>query len=187
MSVREEQLKAGASKEWNWHPDLPVAVTPLFSWPPRPLATLRWFATNWLPITEYLIYALMAWAVWAWLAPPLEQMQTFELRMGAATVGAQPDSDGHLRSGLHLWLYGWKKQGDDYKFDRRGPAKNARIFLWNDQYWDNITYALLSGVTVWTFYDAIVWMAYANGWAPMITAQSNPIWFFALFLLLPVV
>ena len=28
--------------------------------------------------------------------------------------------------------------------------------------------------------------AYANGWAPMITAQSNPIWFFAMFLLLPV-
>ena len=26
----DEPLKAGISKEWNWHPDLPVAVTPLF-------------------------------------------------------------------------------------------------------------------------------------------------------------
>ena len=68
-----------------------------------------------------------------------------------------------------------------------GLAKNARIFLWNDQYWDNVTYALLSGVTIWTFYDAIVWMGYANGWAPMITVQSNPIWFFALFLLFPLI
>jgi sterol desaturase/sphingolipid hydroxylase (fatty acid hydroxylase superfamily) len=89
--------------------------------------------------------------------------------------------------GLHLWLYGWKRQGDDFKYDRRGPARNARTFLWNDQYWDNITYALLSGVTIWTFYDVIVWIGYANGWAPMITMQSNPIWFFTLFLFLPLI
>jgi len=88
--------------------------------------------------------------------------------------------------GLHLWLYGWKKQDEAYKFDRRGLAKNARIFLWNDQYWDNVTYTLLSGVTFWTFYDVIVWMGYANGWARMITVESNPIWFFVLFLLMPV-
>ena len=29
-------------------------------------------------------------------------------------------------------------------------------------------------------------MGYANGWAPMITVESNPVWFFALFLLMPV-
>ena len=186
MSDTDEHLKAGTSKEWNWHPDLPVAVTPLFSWPPRPIATLRWFATNWLPITEYLIYTLMAWAIWAWLVPPLEQMQRLSwgwvLQLWARNLILMI----FFAQGLHLWLYGWKKQDEDYKFDRRGPAKNARIFLWNDQYWDNVTYALLSGVTVWTFYDTIVWMAYANGWAPMITAQSNPIWFFVMFLLLPV-
>ena len=39
MSDTDEHLKAGTSKEWNWHPDLPVAVTPLFSWPPRPIAS----------------------------------------------------------------------------------------------------------------------------------------------------
>ena len=187
MSMTDEQLRAGTSKEWNWHPDLPVAVTPLFSWPPRPMATLRWFATNWLPITEYLIYALMAWAIWAWLVPPLEQMQRLSwdwvLQLWARNLILMT----FFAQGLHLWLYGWKKQEDDFKFDRRGLAKNARVFLWNDQYWDNVTYALLSGVTIWTFYDAIVWMAYANGWAPMITAQSNPIWFLALFPLLPVV
>ena len=76
-----------------------------------------------------------------------------KLGMGFAALGAQPDPDDLLCPRLHLWLYGWKKQDEDYKFDRRGPAKNARIFLWNDQYWDNVTYALLSGVTVWTFYD----------------------------------
>ncbi|MDG1431238.1 MAG: sterol desaturase family protein, partial [Paracoccaceae bacterium] len=78
MSGTDEQLKAGTSKAWNWHPDLPVAVTPLFAWPPKPVATLKWFANNWLPVTELTVYALMAWATWAWLVPPLEQMQTLE-------------------------------------------------------------------------------------------------------------
>ena len=149
MSTTDKHLKAGSSKEWNWHPDLPVAVTPLFSWPPQPVATLRWFATNWLPMTEYLIYALMAWATWAWLVPPLEQMQTLSwgwvLQLWARNLILMII----FSQGLHLWLYGWKKQEDDYKFDRRGLAKNARIFLWNDQYWDNVTYTLLSGVTFW--------------------------------------
>ena len=64
-------LKAGESKEWNWHPDYPVAVSPIFSWPPKPIATLKWFTLYWLPITESLIYALLAVGVWFFLVPPL--------------------------------------------------------------------------------------------------------------------
>ncbi len=189
VSEIDEKLRAGASKAWNWHPDLPIALSPLFAWPPRPLATMKWFAvkwfaTKWLPITELTIYALMAWATWVWLVPSLEQMKTlgwsWVLQLWARNLILM----FIFAQGLHLWLYGWKKQGDDFKYDRRGMAKNARIFLWNDQYWDNVTYVVLSGVTIWTFYDAIVWMGYANGWAPMITVQSNPIWFFSLFPLL---
>ena len=160
----DDHLKAGSSKDWNWHPDLPVAVTPLFSWPPRPIATLRWFATNWLPVTEFTIYALMAWVTWIWIRPELEVMTTLQwgwvfkiwaLNIILMTVFAQ---------GLHVWLYGWKRQGETYKYDRRGLARNNRTFLFNDQFWDNVTHTLLSGVTVWTIYAVILWMAYANGW-----------------------
>ncbi|WP_350333590.1 sterol desaturase family protein [Coralliovum pocilloporae] len=187
MTVQNDPLKAGSSREWNWHPDLPVAVTPAFSWPPRPVETVRWFVNNWLPVTEYVLYTLMAFATWAWLTPDLSEMSSLGFgwvlslwlrNLLLMTLFAQ---------GLHVWLYGWKQQGDDYKYDRRGLARNHRIFLFNDQYWDNVFYALVSGVTIWTAFDALIWMAYANGWAPMITFDSNPIWFVALFLLMPLI
>lgn len=187
MSAGSDQLKAGSNKEWNWHPDLPVAVSPLFSWPPKPIATLRWFAANWLPVTEFTIYALMAWATWVWLQPGLEEMRTLEwgwiLQVWARNIILMT----LFAQGLHVWLYGWRGQGRNFKYDRRGIARNNRKFLFNDQYWDNVTYTLLSGVTIWTMYDIIVWTAYANGWAPMITLSGNPVWFILLFPLMPVI
>ena len=187
MTVPEDHLKAGESREWNWHPNLPVAVTPLFSWPPRPVETVRWFAANWLPMTEFMIYALMAVATWVWLQPDLQTMKTLEWHWVLQVWGRNVILMTLFAQGLHVWLYRWRRQGSDYKFDRRGLARNNRIFLFNDQYWDNVTYTLLSGVTVWTAYDVIVWMGYANGWAPMITLESNPVWFILLFPLMPVI
>ena len=187
MSAGNNHLKAGPNKEWNWHPDLPVAVSPLFSWPPKPIATLRWFAMNWLPVTEFTIYALMAWATWVWLQPGLEEMKALEwgwiLQIWARNIILMT----LFAQGLHVWLYGWKGQGRKFKYDRRGIARNNRKFLFNDQYWDNVTYTLLSGVTIWTTYDIIVWTAYANGWAPMVTLSGNPVWFILLFPLMPVI
>lgn len=42
-------------------------------------------------------------------------------------------------------------------------------------------------MTVWTGYEVLVWLAYANGWAPMIMFAGNPFWFVALFPLMPVI
>ena len=177
MNFENEHLRAGESREWNWHPNLPVGVSPIFSWPPRPIATLKWFTLYWLPITESMIYALLALTTWLFLVPSLEQMRVLEwswiLQLWARNIILMTI----FAQGLHLWLYGWKKQKDDFKYDRRGLAKKNRVFLWNDQYWDNVTYTLLSGVTIWTFYDVIIWLGYANGWAPLITFSDHPIWF----------
>ena len=182
-----KQVKAGESREWNWHPNLPVAVSPIFSWPPKPIATLKWFTNYWLPVTESLIYALLAVGVWFFLVPPLEEMRALDwgwvLQIWARNVILMII----FAQGLHLWLYGWKKQKEKFKYDRRSLAKKNRVFLWNDQYWDNVTYTLLSGVTIWTFYDVIVWLGYSNGWAPLITFSDHPIWFFLLFLIMPAI
>ena len=31
------------SREWNWHPEVSIRVSPLFRWPLRPFEILRWF------------------------------------------------------------------------------------------------------------------------------------------------
>lgn len=187
MSTQDNPLEAGRSREWNWHPELPVAVNPAFSWPPRPAATVRWFVGNWFPVSEYLVYALLAFATWAWLQPSLEAARTLHWGWVVQIWLRNLILMVLFAQGLHVWLYSLKRQADEYKYDRRGQARGNRVFLFHDQYWDNVFHVLASGVTVWTGYEVLVWMAYANGWAPMITFASHPLWFVVLFPLMPVI
>ena len=37
--------------EWNHTPELPIAVSPLWQWPPQPLRVLKWYADGWFFLT----------------------------------------------------------------------------------------------------------------------------------------
>ena len=39
------------AERWHHRPEGMVALNPLFSWPPRPMAVLRWYRGAWLQIT----------------------------------------------------------------------------------------------------------------------------------------
>ena len=49
-----------------------------------------------------------------------------------------------------------------------------------------ICFGHLFAMQFWTFWECFMWFAYANGWATMITFESNPIWFVALIVLIPI-
>lgn len=69
-------VPAGTSKSWNWHPDLPIQYSPIFSFPTKPLAILRWIASAWLPLTELTCYLLLAIAIWFLVQPSLQDTTT---------------------------------------------------------------------------------------------------------------
>ncbi len=162
--------KAGKSRDWNWHPDIPTPYSPLFSFPPHPIAVLKWFCRMWQPLSQQVMYVVLAFAVWAWLQPSFEMTTTlqagwvFEIWLRNIVMMTT------IAMGLHLWLYTWQKQGDTQKYDRRGLATNNRKFAFNNQLWDNVAFSLLSGVTVWTVYECGLWMA--CGW-PMPMASHR--------------
>ncbi len=172
---------AGESKSWNWHPDIPIQYSPLFSFPPNPLAIVRWFASAWLPLTELTFYLLLAFVVWHWIQPPLAETGT----LAAGWVGALWVRNlvmmTLIASALHLWLYAWRGQGDSYRYMRNAPTAEGGKFLGGRQLVDNVCWTLASGVTVWTIYETIMWLAYSNGVAPMISFDENPIWFVLWF------
>jgi sterol desaturase/sphingolipid hydroxylase (fatty acid hydroxylase superfamily) len=64
-------------------------------------------------------------------------------------------------------------------------AAKGRSFTFNSQLWDNMFWTLASGVTVWTGYEALLFWAMANGYAPVLGFWDNPIWFLLLFPLTP--
>lgn len=184
-SGRAEELAigtpAGESKSWNYHPQIPIRYSPLFSFPPNPVAVLKWFAGAWLPFTELTLYLLIAIVVWRWIQPPLAETTTPQAGWIGALWARNVIMMTAIASFLHLWLYRWRKQGDAYRFMRSAPTAAANKFLGGRQLRDNVFWTLASGVTIWSLFESIMWLAYANGVAPRVGFAEHPAWFILWF------
>lgn len=171
----------------NWMPKAPISYGPAFDWPPRPKALLRWFfGYNGYLFPWNAIYAVLALAIWAWLTPPLETTRQFaagwigfillrNLVLAIIVYGA-----------WHLWLYVWRRQDTAFKYNRQWPRK-SQAFLFGDQTYDNMFHTLVSGVPIWTAYEVLLLWSYANGYAPLISFDAHPVWFVAVFFLVPLI
>lgn len=172
--------------EWNHVPaDLPIRVSPLWQWPPRPGEVIRWYLGSWLPLSVNLVIVALAFGALFWAAPTLEQAATpgpwiaviWLRNLVLAFV---------LAHGLHLIFHRHQMQGLDYKYDPRPYPRKGRMFSFQSQLADNMFWALASGVTIWSLYEALIWWAMANGYAGVLRWEDSPVWFIALFLLVPI-
>ena len=175
-----------AKAEWNHVPDdLPLGVNPLWSWPPQPMAVARWYWNSWFPLTINLAIVGLAFAAWAWTSPDLTS---------AAVPGWWIAGIWFrnfvlifvLAHGLHLIFHGTQWQGLTHKYDPRPFPRAGRMFTLQNQLWDNMVWTLASGVTIWSAYEALIWWAMANGYAPVWTWDDGTVWFIAVFFLIPV-
>lgn len=172
-------------KGWNHQPEAPLSVSPLFQWPLRPLAIMRWFWNSWFLISEKLILVAIAFISVAWFQPPLEETRTLAFGWIAELYIRNFILMFAVAGGLHLYFYTFTKQGKRLKYDARPLMKNGKQFTLGGQIRDNMFWTLGSGVAVWTAYEALLFWAMANGWAPVLTWEENPVWFVALFLFIP--
>ncbi|UWQ92230.1 sterol desaturase family protein [Rhodobacteraceae bacterium M382] len=175
--------KAGT---WNHHPDLPIPVSPILSWPPRPVAWIKWIAQYWLALSSVTIELALAWGVYAWFQPEWTQMQTLSPGWIAQIWLRNIVLLTLVAGGLHLWLITLKRQGRTLKFDARDQTANNGHFTFRNQVWDNMFWSLISGVGFWTAYEVLYFWAAANGYAPQISFAGNPIWFIAWLVILPI-
>ena len=172
----------------NWSPKKTIDYGPVFVWPPKPKAVLKWF----FAFPGYLfpwnvLYALAAVGIWYFLTPPLVHFQTFSLSLFGVILGRNIVLALLVYGGWHIWLYKWRKQGTSFKYNQNWPAKTAERFTFNNQTYDNIFWTLVSGVPIWTCYEVLILWSCANGYATMITPSGNPVMFIALFFLVPFV
>ncbi|MEM6465653.1 MAG: sterol desaturase family protein [Pseudomonadota bacterium] len=172
-------------KGWNHMPKTPLTVSPLFQWPIRPLAVMRWFWNSWFLLSEKLILIAVAFASVAWFQPPLEETRTLAFDWIAQLYVRNLVLMFVVAGGLHLYFYTFTKQGQTLKYDPRPLMKNGKQFTLGGQIRDNMFWTLGSGVLVWTAYEVLLFWAMANGWAPVLTWEQNPVWFVALFLFIP--
>ncbi|OED49794.1 sterol desaturase family protein [Leisingera sp. S232] len=173
------------SERWHYHPKGPVPLNPLFSWPPRPAAILRWYRGAWAEITALSVPFVLALAAYAWFLPPLAEMASFSpgwmLRVWLINLVPQICVAG----GLHWWLYMRKGQGMQKKFDKRDLSRGNGTFTFKNQVWDNIFWTLGSAITVATVYQWGLFWLMANGWVPTVTFAETPVWSVVWMLLIP--
>lgn len=173
-------------KGWNHQPDVPLKVSPVFSPPLNPVEIARWFWNSWFMITEKLIIVGIAFASYYWFQPPLEETRSFAFDWISQMYVRNLLLAFLIGGALHLWFYTFSAQGQKLKYDPRPLMVNGRQFTLGGQVRDNMFWTLGTGVAFWTSYEAVLFWALANGYMPMVTWAANPVWFIAIFFLVPI-
>ena len=182
-----DDLKFGKrNKRGDWAPDRPVETAPLFAFPPRLTAVLKWLPHYFLPWNA--IFAASAVAYWAWVIPPVETMTSLRIGWIAWLYAVNAVAVFLFYGAFELHLYVLKRQQNRFKYNGKFPAdQKSNAFWFERQNLDNILRTFLSGVTIWTAVEVGMLWAYANGYAPWLSFAENP-WTLALVaLVVPVI
>jgi sterol desaturase/sphingolipid hydroxylase (fatty acid hydroxylase superfamily) len=180
------QSEAKTLPGWNHVPDVPIAVSPFFSWPPEPKRMVQWIAARWLRMAENSILIVVALVTWAWFQPSLETTKTLSFDWIAFIWMRNIVLMSLVAGGLHWFFYMRRAQGERLKFDPRALMVKGRQFTFGGQVRDNMFWSLVSGVGFWTAYEVLMFWLMGNGWIPVLAWVDSPVWFVLLFLLTPV-
>ena len=157
----------------------PIHPPPLFGWPPKMIATVKWLVIDLLWPWSFLWFGL-AVLIWNYQMPEMSQMQQLEPGWITGIWLRNAIVLTTVAGGLHWWFYIKKGQKTDTKFTQKWFAKNDSQFLWGDQVKDNMFWSLLSGVTIWSGFEALTWWWYANGYVSYPTFSDAPLYFIVL-------
>jgi len=172
--------------DWHHHPELPIKVSPLFSSPFNFKNIAVWFLRSWFPLSERLFIVGFAFIAWFYFHPTLAEAKTIQIGWISEIFIRNLVLMTLVAGGLHLYFYTFRKQEDKEQFDTKPFNKTHKKFTFKNQLHDNMFWTLASGVTIWTSYEVLMMWAMANGYAPILTWTESPIWFIALFFVIPI-
>lgn len=179
MSLHDEPPPM--SREWHYHPDLPVGFAPFFSWPPQPRRVAAFLWEYYLQTSDRSSFVLLAFATFYLFQSAPADMATLGAGWVLAALARNYVLMLVVAGGLHLWFYGYKKQGKRLKFDPRELSRSNQLYKFGDQVRDNMFYTLASGVPIWTAYEVLLTWAYASGIIPTFEFSDGWLWFIAAF------
>jgi hypothetical protein len=121
---------------WNHVPDVPIAVSPFFSWPPEPKRMVQWIAARWLRLAENSILVVVALVTWAWFQPSLETTKTLSFDWIAFIWLRNIVLMSLVAGGLHWFFYMRRGQGERLKFDPRELMVKGLVRMdWSSLAW----------------------------------------------------
>ena len=178
--------KRASRKIWHYTPALPVTQAPYFELPFSLSESVKYLFEIWKPLTQRFLLLITAISIWTWFAPSLERTTSFQLDWMLEIGLRNLVIVLMVAGGLHLFLFTFRKQGDELRYDARPLAKNSKIFHFGNQVWDNMFWTLAASVPIGTLWECLLLWGYANGHATLITFTDDPVWFIGLMLLVPI-
>jgi sterol desaturase/sphingolipid hydroxylase (fatty acid hydroxylase superfamily) len=174
------------NKRGDWTPTERVADAPLFAWPPKPVADLKWFAGFPGYLWPWnLFYALLAIGAWFVATPSLGVAQQFAFGWIALIFVRNAALIVAWYGGFHLRLYQQRAQGNRFKYNSQFLAKDSDHFTFGSQTKDNMFWTLASGLPIWTAYEVASLWLFANGHIGSLKWSTNPVWFVTMLVLIP--
>ena len=178
--MSDEQLKG-----WHHLPQIPLQVSPVFQWPPNPLKIMKWFWESWFLITEKLIILALTFASYYWFSPSIDAARSLDVEWISLIYIRNFFLALVIGGLLHLWFYTFSAQGKNLKYDPRPLMVKGKQFTLGGQIKDNMFWTLGSGVLIWSAFEMVLLWGLANGYVQNIEFSDTPIWFVALFFLIP--
>lgn len=170
----------------DWTPEKALENAPLFVFPPRPLALLRWLPHYFLPWN--VLFMLSAVLFWHALTPDVATLQTLDWGWVLAILARNCVAVLLFYGALELRLYVKRAQGNRFKYNARFPAdRKSSVFLLGSQGLDSLVRTFATGVPIWTAYEVLILWTFANGWVPWLTFTDNLWYLAALGLVVPIV
>ena len=178
---------AGQNKApWNYEPSIPIEGVPVFVWPPRPVAAIKYLLSRAYLFSIVLPFSLFALITWAYLQPAIVRCVTFEFSWIAQMYLRNLMLFVLIVGGLHLYFFTFKRQRKQLRFSGQELGCDERKFFARDQVWDNIFWSCISGVTLWTGYEVFFMWSYANDLLPFyLDWREHPIWFVLIIVAIP--
>jgi sterol desaturase/sphingolipid hydroxylase (fatty acid hydroxylase superfamily) len=173
------------NKRGDFTPKDPAQVAPIWAFPPRPLAVLKWLPGYFLPWN--LLWTASAFAWWAWVVPEKEVLQSLSWGWVLWLFAVNAVAAFLFYGALELRLYLRRAQGTRFKYNARWPSEHkSSAFLFQSQTLDSLIRTFGSGVPIWTAWEVLVLWAWANDFGPWVGLMDNPWYLFAVWLVLPV-
>ena len=176
---------SSTKSRWNFRPDLSQQMAPYFDWPVKLPQSLRYFVASWSLLGVRIYVLAFSILSWVYFSPELIQCRTFSVDWMAQIWLRNFLTMLVVAGSLHLYFFTFNQQGKTEKYDPRGLSRHSKLFYFNDQVKDNMFWTLVSAVAVWSIYESVIMWLFANGSISMISIDSNPVWFVALLLLIP--
>ena len=182
-----DDLKYGTrNKRGDWTPNEPLVHAPLFAFPPRPAALLKWLPHYFLPWNLLWLASAVAW--WVWIVPEKSAMVSLHWGWILWLFAVNAVAVFLFYGAMELHLYIRRAQGNRFKYNSKFPADHkSGAFMFKSQTIDSLIWAFGSGVPVWTLWQVLALWAWANDVGPWVDLSEHPIYLFLLWLVLPVI